>query len=332
MRRFATLTLAVSLLAPSVCAATLDGAWTAALDEKRPDRMYFSITRGQNHQNGNTMRVSAFTNLTDAQIRATTMTPVRFELRREAGNTVFEGTFRNGKGAGQFDFTPNHGYPDLIRALGVEFTLEGERKHNRRERSEDETLFALALHDVSTSYIKTMMSEGYKVPLEDYLTMRIFDVTPEYIHEMRALGFKNISSEELVSSRIHGVTPAYVREMRAAGWNVSLEEYQSTRIHGATPAFAAEMKKLGYGNLSLDELVSFRIHGVTTEFITDLRKLGYNNIDADDLVSMRIHGVTPAFIRELEQAGYVKVPVEKLISMRIHGIDAKFIKNMSKDS
>ncbi|HEX2832278.1 MAG TPA: hypothetical protein VHW00_04645 [Thermoanaerobaculia bacterium] len=327
MMRIATLTLAVSLLVPTVFAAVIDGAWTASLDEKRPGRLYVSITRGTMHQSGNTMNLSDFANLSEAQIHATTMTPVRFEMRREAGTAVFEGTFRNGKGAGQFDFTPNRNYINAVQALGIEFKLE----HKRRDRSEDEELFALALHDVSTSFIKTMIAEGYKVSLEDYLSLRIFNVTPEYIREMRALGFKNISSEELVSSRIHRVTPQYVREMRAAGWsNLTLDDLQSSSIHGATPQFAAEMAKLGYKNLPFDDLVSFRIHRVTPEFINELRTLGYTNVSADNLVSMRIHRVTPEFIRELEAAGYVKVPVEKLVSMRIHGIDAKFIKTMSK--
>jgi hypothetical protein len=326
MKRFATLTLAVCLVAPSLLAAPIDGAWTASLDEKRPGKMYFSITRGRSHQNGSTMRVTDFTGLTDAQIRATTMTPVRFELRREAGTAVYEGTFRNGKGAGQFDFTPNRAYIDAVRALGIEFTLDKKRG----KIGDDEALFSLALHDVSTAYIKSMMAEGYKVSLEKYLSMRIFDVTPEYVREMRSLGFKDIDTEDLLSTRIHGVTPQYVREMRAAGWNVSLDELVSTRIHRATPEFAAEMKKLGYGNLDLDKLVAFRIHGVTADFIEELRTLGYRNVDADDLVSMRIHRVTPEYIRELEQAGYVKVPVDKLISMRIHRIDAKYIKAVSK--
>ncbi len=326
MSRLATLTLVVCLLAPSVLAAPIDGAWTASLDEKQSDRLYVSLTRGRSHESGRTMRVSDFATLTTAQIRATSATPVRFEMRREAGTAVFEGTFRNGKGAGQFDFTPNRAIIDAIRALGVEFKL-GER---RRDRSEDEELFALALHDVSTAYIKSMIGEGYRVTLEDYLSMRIFDVTPEYIREMRSLGFRNISAEELVATRIHRVTPDYVRQMRAAGWNLSLEELQSSRIHRATPEFAAEMKKLGYGTLSFEDLVSFRIHRVTPEFIGELRALGYSNVAADDLVSMRIHRVTAEFIRQLEAAGYVKIPVEKLISMRIHNIDAKFIKTMSK--
>ena len=328
MKRILTLTLVVSLFTAASAFATLDAAWTAAVDEKRPDRAHVNITRGSFHNMGMTMRLSEFTGLTQAQVNAPAMTMVQFALNREAGTIAFEGTFRNGKGAGQLTFTGNPGYPDAIRRLGVEFDLEGKKK--RRDQSEEETLFSLALHDVSTTFIRAMQAEGYKVSLEKYLTMRIFDITPEYIREMRSLGFKDISADELVSSRIHKVTPEYVRETRAAGWNLSLSQLQSSRIHGATPEFMEEMRKLGYGNLDHDDLVSFRIHRVTADFITELRKLGYDKLTADQLVTMRIHRVTPEFIREIESAGYKRVPVEKLVAMRIHKIDAKFINRMSE--
>lgn len=324
MNRIALLTLVVCLFATAAF-ADIEGAWTASLDEKRPERLYFSITRGRHHQNGSTMRIEAFTGLTQAQILAATMTPVQFAMRREAGTATFEGTFKKGKGAGQFTFVPDRNYIAAVERLGVKFDLDRKHKNN-----EEESLFALAIHDVSTNFIKSMIAEGYRVSLEKYLTMRIFDITPEYIREMRSLGFKDIDDDELVSTRIHKVTPAYVREMRAAGWDLSLDELQSSRIHGATPQFAAEMARLGY-KLDFDDLVAFRIHGVTAEFIAELEKLGYRDINDDDLVSMRIHRVTPEFIRELEEAGYAKVPIEKLISMRIHGIDAKFIRKMADE-
>jgi hypothetical protein len=325
MKRIATLTLFVCLFATAAFA--LDGAWTASIDEKRPGHVYVNMTQGQHHNMGTTFPIAAFSGLTAGQINAATMTPVQFEMRREAGTVGFEGTFRNGKGAGQFTFTPDRSYIDKIRALGLEFSLEKPRRR-KKDRTEEEDLYALAIHDVSTAFIKTMIAEGYRVSLEKYLEMRIFDITPEYIREMRSLGFKDIDVEELVASKIHKVTPQFVRDMRAAGWDLSLDDLQASAIHGATPAFAAEMRKLGYGNLSHDDLVSFRIHRVTAEYIEELRKLGYDKVSADDLVSMRIHRVTPEFIRELAAAGYTNVPPEKLVDMRIHKIDAQYLKKM----
>ena len=326
MKRILLLTLVVSLFATAAF-AELEGAWTASTESKGPDRIYMNITRGVHHNMGNTMRISDFSELTRAQIDAATMTPVQFAMRREAGTINFEGTFRRGKGAGQFTFTQNRAYIDAIRALGLTFDLDSDRRGRRREHTEEEDLFTLALHDVSTSFIKSMQSEGFKVSLEKYLEMRIFDITPEYIREMRSLGFKNIDTDELVATKIHGVTPEYVREMRAGGWDLSLDDLQASRIHGATPQFSAEMKKLGY-SLDFDDLVAFRIHGVTTKFVNELRDLGYTRVSADDLVAMRIHGVTPEFIRELKAAGYSNVPVDKLVSMRIHNISVEYLKKM----
>ena len=327
MKRIATLTLAVCLFAVSAFAADNEGSWTASVDEKRPDRIYVNISRHPTHNMGTTFPIAAFTGLASAQIHAATSTPVQFAKRAEAGTLSFEGAFRNGKGAGHFTFSPNPAFLDTVRGMGID--VEKPRKPGRRVRDLDEQLFALAVHDVSTAFIRSMIAEGYRVSLEEYLEMRIFNVTPEYIREMRSLGFKDISKDELVASKIHRVTPEYIREMRAAGWgDLSLDDLQASAIHGATPAFAAEMRKAGYGNLSLDDLVSFRIHRVTPEFITELRALGYDRLTADQLVSMRIHRVTPEFIRELADAGYVKVPVDKLVSMRIHGIDAKMIRKL----
>jgi hypothetical protein len=327
MRRIATLALFVCLTASSAFA--LEGAWTASREDKRPDRVYFNLTSGLWNNNGMTMSLSAFTNLTAAQIDAQTMTPVTFEMRREAGTIALEGTFRRGKGAGQYTFTPDRSYIDKLRAVGVAFDLEG--RHHRRERTEEEDLFTLALHDVSTAYIKSMQNIGYRTTLDKYLEMRIFNITPEYVREMESLGFKDISTQDLIDTKIHNVTPQFVRDMRAAGWDLSLEELKESAIFRATPEFAAEMKKLGYGNLKHDDLVAFRIHHVTAEFINELRELGYEHVDADDLVAMRIHNVTTQFIRELAAAGYKHVPVDKLVDMRIHGVDAKMIKALSDD-
>jgi hypothetical protein len=320
MKRIPLLTLVVCLFATAAF-ASIDGAWTASVDDKRPDRMYMNITRGRNNNMGSTVRISDYARLTRAQIDATTMTVVHFDLHRDAGDAAFEGTFRNGKGAGEFTFTANRGYVAALRALGLTLELRGHRQ------TEEEELFALAIHDVSTAFIKSMQAEGYKVSLEKYLEMRIFDITPEYIHEMRSLGFKDIGADDLVATRIHRVTPDYVREMRAAGWDLSLDDLQASRIHGATPEFAAAMKKLGY-TLDFDDLVSFRIHRVTPEFINELKQLGYDRVSADDLIAMRIHRVTPDFIRELQAAGYRNVPIEKMVEMRIHNINAEYLKKM----
>lgn len=264
MKRFLTLTLFVSLFITTTALA-LDGAWTASLDDDR-DHLYFNITQGRHWNMGTNMSLASFANLTPSQVNAAVMTPVTFEMRREAGTVTFEGTFRNGKGAGQFTFAPDRTYIDKIRALGLTFELHRQP----RERTDEDDLFTLALHDVSTGFIKSMQAIGYKTTLEKYLRMRIFNVTPEYVREMQSL-FSQLDEEDVIKSKIHHVSPEFVREMRAEG----------------------------YGDISFEDLVRFRIHRVTKEFIDDLRAAGYDHVPPHKLVQMRIQGIDAKMIKAM---------------------------------
>lgn len=290
MKRLAVLLFA--LLTASAALADFSGSWTMTTEKENPDRVYLNMTRGRHNNNGSTMDVSAFTGLTKAQINAAEQTPAKFRIDREAGLIAFEGVFKNGNGAGQFTFTSKPEYVRAITSLGLKF--------DERE-GDDEQLFAMTLFDVSTAFIRQMRAEGYNVDLDDYVAMRIFKVTPQYIHAMADLGFGKLDADNLVAGRIHKVTPEYVKQMRAIGYDLPLDDYMAMRIHKATP-----------------------------EFINEIASLGYRNVSADDLVAMRIHKVTPEFIRDLQAHGYRNVPIEKMIEMRIMKIDAKFLDAMSK--
>jgi hypothetical protein len=204
--------------------------------------------------------------------------PARFELVRDAGTIAFEGHLSSSGGSGRFSFSPNAEYVQALRSMG-------------HRVSDGETLFSLAVHDVSRSFIR----------------------------ELESLGYKGLSLDDLVSMRIHGAGPEFVRRLKALGYSrLSADDLVSMRIHGASPEFIRDLESLGYTRLSADDLVSMRIHGVTPEYVRDLQSLGYRNVSADDLVSMRIHGVSIEFVKKM-QARYSNVSVDDLVSMKIHG-------------
>jgi len=268
MKHAAALAVAAALLTP---AHALEGTWTMERDPRRPDQVDVELWRGPNHHQGRTLPLDAFPGLDPAA-----ETPARFTLPREAGDLAFEGTFRGGKGSGTFTFASRPAFLGELRALGIETGTPGEAD-----------LFEMAVSDVSVAFVRDMIAEGYRLPLDAYRTLRTFDVTPTFIREMRALGLVHLSQDDLVAFRIHGVTAP----------------------------FAAQMRRLGYPDLSRDDLLAFRIHGVTGEFILELRDLGYAHLPASDLVAARIHGVTPAFIRE-----HRDLPFDQLLDLRIRGV------------
>jgi hypothetical protein len=315
--------LAIGLLAamPVVAPAAtrpLTGSWTASLDEDRANRLQFSMRTSRHGNNGTGYWIDAFTGLTAEQVGSHSAVDVRFEMRREAGTVTYEGSFRNGLGAGTFTFDANEDYAKALDRMGLELAAkDGDTQHQ---------LFTLAIYDVSTSFIRSMRQIGYDVPMEKYIAFRIFSVDPAYVRDMAALGFDHLSADKLVETRIHGATPDYIRDMRHQGENLPLDKYIESRIFQITPQFASEMSRAGYPDLDRDVLLQFKIHGVTTDFINDLKQLGYTRIPAQKLVEMRIHGVTPEFIRRVEAAGYKHVPIEKMVQMRIFDIQPEMIR------
>lgn len=325
MRRIVTLCVVMAATAAaSAESREVEGVWIASVSETDPGRLDLSLRTDRSDQNGSYFAISELHGLTSAQIRSDTRVPVAFELRREAGTIAFEGTFRDERGAGEFTFTPDPGYPELLRSLGLE--LETSRQPEERE------LLNLTLFDLTVSFIRSMRAIGYDVPLGKYVEFRIFGVDPDYVREMRDVGFDRLSADKLVETKIHGATPEYIREMRASGEDLPLNQYIESRIFRVTPEFADEMARAGYSGLNRKRLVEFKIHGVTTDFIHELKTLGYSKLPAEKLVEMKIHGVTPEFIREVEAAGYRNVPVDKLVQMRIFNIDPKMVRALDDDS
>jgi hypothetical protein len=287
----------ILVLAVAAHAESLRGMWTASTwSVKDTERIQLNMTR--EHSNcGQDFKIASFEGLSRAQMTSASDVPVKFALRRDAGTISFDGSFRDGEGAGHFTFTPNDSYLGTLRSMNV--ALDDEKD---RDRTEGEELFRLAMFDVSLDFIRQMHNLGYDVGVRDLVRFRIHGVSPEMVRELRSLGLDHVSAADLVRMRIHGATPEFIRQMADSG----------------------------YRNLTVESLIRFRIHGVTPEFVRDIASLGYRDVPGEDLVRMRIHGVTPEFIRDVESAGYKNVPVEKLVQMRIHGIDGKYLKAMSK--
>jgi hypothetical protein len=92
-----------------------------------------------------------------------------------AGVVVFDGLFKDGRGVGDFRFTPNGGFVSRMRELGYA-DLPTEK------------LFSMTIHDVSTRFIGELKSFGYdKVPVDKLIAMRIHGVSPEFVKDLKIL-------------------------------------------------------------------------------------------------------------------------------------------------
>src|SRR5437762_12432938 len=205
------------LLAAALSSSGIRGTWTILASN---DRVQLTMVR--EHSNwGQSIRRSDLP-LSDAQIKASSETPVHFTLNRDAGVIDFTGSFEAGEGVGRFAFTPSSSYSTTLRSLGV----------SSEDALDDDKLFSLAMHDVSTAFIRDMQALGYRENLESYVRFRIHGVSTDFVRELRGLGYDKLSAEDLVRFRIHGVSPQFIRDMKGLGFETTAEDLVRFRIHG----------------------------------------------------------------------------------------------------
>jgi beta-lactamase regulating signal transducer with metallopeptidase domain len=194
-----------------------------------------------------------------------------------------------------------------------------------------EELIAMRIHRVTPEFIREMEALGFRgLSVQDLVAMRIHGVTPEFVRGMQAVGVDRLSHNQLVAMRIHGVTPEYVQAVRALGVAGvdQASHFVEMRIHRVTPEFIREMQAAGLGDLPRSMLVAMRIHGVTSEFVRGMEALGYRDLSHQQLLDMAIHRVTPEFIREMGVLGYRDLPVNQLVAMRIHRVTPELVREL----
>ena len=65
---------------------------------------------------------------------------------------------------------------------------------------------------------------------EGLVKFRIFNVTPEYLSELKAAGLTDLDSEGVVKCRIFNIEADFIRKARAEDPNVTLEELVRMKI------------------------------------------------------------------------------------------------------
>jgi hypothetical protein len=207
--------------------------------------------------------------------------PVRFRLVRDAGTFTCEGTFKNGKGAGNWTFTPDAAFaaavPPAYRNLS-----QGE-------------LLSLALADVGPSYLRELREVGYAdLSVEQLAAMRTNAISAEYIRGLKSVGYAGLPPEDLVALRSNGVTVEVIRAYRGLLEDeIPATQYIALLSNGVTASYVDSLRSVGYKSLTASEAIGLRVHGVTKDFVEKANARGQKNLSVEQLIEMRVRGVGP---------------------------------------
>lgn len=191
---------------------------------------------------------------------------------------------------------------------------------------EDETYDTTEPPD-SPDFLDGLSAIGYNdLTIQQIIAFKTHGVTPAFIKQIHALGYRDISVPQILSFRIHGITAAYIGQMNAEfDAHISAPQLLAARIHGVSPRRTREIRAILGDDLNLKDILNFRIHGITPEWVEEISVLRFTDVGPETLLSMRIHGVTPDFIRDIDRLGYTHLTFQDFISFRIHGITPAFI-------
>jgi len=171
-----------------------------------------------------------------------------------------------------------------------------------------------------SNYIDRMKAAGYDVDLDQYIALKVQDVTPEYAAAMSQIGFGKLTADQLIACKVQNVTPEFIADLKNRGLEVkSLQDAISYRIFEITPEFVAGMKAAGFDSLSSQQLLAMRVQGVTPEYATSIRKQ-FPSVTAEDLVKTKIFNIDASFIAEAKTHGFTGLSLDKLVQLRISGI------------
>jgi beta-lactamase regulating signal transducer with metallopeptidase domain len=201
---------------------------------------------------------------------------------------------------------------------------DGEEKPSVDDREQEQK------PNGSQDFIAAIKALGYTdLSVDDLTALEAQAVTPDFIREMNSLMNQKLSVDHLTAFRVHGVTPEFINELRSLGFaNLSADQLAAFRIHGVTPDFISAWKSAGYTDLSADSLTALRIHGVTLALVQQMKDLGFDRLSSDQLTALRIHGVTPNFIQAMRTFIRGDISIDDFMGLRIHGVSPEFIKEL----
>jgi hypothetical protein len=275
--------------APSpVVQESITGDWTAKV--KQTDRgpvLWLSLNHGSDWRKGRSQMSSDFPLQAFTGLDPNANSNVQFTLQREAGTIFFEGLFKDGRGVGDFRFTPNDGFISVMRNLGY-------------DNLSTEKLFAMVSLDVSTSYINELKSLGFdQLPLDQLFGMRALGVTAAFAKEAQGWGFGKLSANDLIEIKAMGITPDYIRSMKSLGFeDLSLRKLIELKALGVNENYVNEMRSVGFDNLPVNKLIELKAMGINADYVKKMRELGLKNVSVNELIQIKATGADKILSRE----------------------------------
>jgi len=174
-------------------------------------------------------------------------------------------------------------------------------------------LIALRTQGVTPKYVSDMRAAGFKPTAHQLVGMAVHGVTPEYVQQMRSLGFKP-DADQIIALKVQDISTDYVKGLRDLGIEPDTNQIIALRVQDVTPDYIRQMRANGLA-ANTDDLISMKVQDVTPQFRDDLKKLGFD-VNVQTLIEAKVMDITPQFIEQARAHGFVKLDLHQLIQLK----------------
>jgi beta-lactamase regulating signal transducer with metallopeptidase domain len=183
-------------------------------------------------------------------------------------------------------------------------------------------LIAMKIQDVTPEYVREMKEQGLDADANNLIAMRVQGVTPEYIRDLRASGL-NPDQNQIIALKVQGADSEYYRGLKEAGIQPDVNTLIGLKVQGVTPEYVRELRAAGL-TVTADQVIALKVQDVSPEYLKGLHEQGIDP-RADDAIAMRVQDVTPEYVRAIRALG-LKPTVNELVAMRVQDVTPEYIK------
>ena len=158
---------------------------------------------------------------------------------------------------------------------------------------------------------------------------RRFGIDSTFVHEVKKLGFMDMTFDDYIAFGENGISPDYIRGMQAAGLkDLSKRDLVSLAANGIDPAFAKSQQETGYADLTTRDYLALAINGIDPDYIRGMQAAGLTGLTRRELIALGANDIDPDYILGMQATGYADLTIADYISLTINGIDPNYIRGM----
>jgi beta-lactamase regulating signal transducer with metallopeptidase domain len=180
-------------------------------------------------------------------------------------------------------------------------------------------------------YLDDLAALGYKnLTIDEVIELKSLGVDREYIESLERAGYKNLTPRELVQFKSLGVTGQYVAAMGNAGLvNIDPRELVELKSLGVDPGYIGALASAGYPHLGAKEYATLKSLGVVPDYVKELGAAGLTGLSVHELTELKSLGVDGAYVRDLADNGYSHLPAREYVQLKSLGVNGDYIRKLA---